>query len=215
MIDVAIEQGWLAGFVEKAERALKKRALAVDVGANVGGWTETLADKFDSVIAVEPDPRAYRLIADRDNVRVAKVAAGEKAGKAMLYKRPAPLQNSLLESHPINGDPVVDREEVDVVTLDSMMPAGADFVKIDVEGAEVEVLRGCSSDGRWHRTFFIVECHDNFADVEQELRRLGKDVEKIPHPSSGAHPGHCWAAATPHDDSPQPVVQPGRRNAAK
>jgi hypothetical protein len=72
-----------------------------------------------------------------------------------------------------------------------LFPEGADFIKIDTEGFEVNVLRGCQTN--WGRTFFIVECHDNYDQVHNELQRLGKSIKKINHPIPGAHPGHCWA----------------------
>lgn len=205
-----IEQGWLKGFVDDAVAKLKKRSLAVDVGANVGSWTEDLAVKFDAVIAVEPDERVFPMIPELKNIDLHTVAVGERDGKATLFMRPMATQNSLLEIHPINGDPVISQKTVSVVTLDTLCPEGADFVKIDVEGGEVAALRGCSADGRWDRTFFIVECHDKFQEVEAELVRLKKKVTMIPHPSTGAHPGHCWAAARPHDPV-EPVVRSGRR----
>lgn len=205
-----IEQEWLRPFVDEAVSRLKERSIAVDVGANVGCWTEELAAKFREVIAVEPDERAFRLIPDLRNVDLHTVAVGDSNGKAMLFMRPMATQNSTLQVHPINGDPVISLRTVECVTLDRLCENGADFVKIDVEGAEVAALRGCSGDGRWDRTFFVVECHDTFAEVEAELVRLKKKVERIPHRSAGAHPGHCWAAARPHDPA-ESVVRAGRR----
>lgn len=200
-----IEQSWLVGFLDEAVSSLKDRKIAVDVGANIGTWTEDLAGRFASVIAIEPDERAFPLIPSLPNVDLHAAVAGDVDGKATLYMRPMAAQNSTLETHPINGDPVISRKVVESVTLDTLCPGGADFVKIDVEGAETAVLRGCSSDGRWNRTFFLVEVHDNFPEVEAELTRLKKKVEKVAHPSEGAHPGHCWAIARP-DDSVEPVV---------
>lgn len=205
-----IEQSWLSGFLDDAVSRLKKREIAVDVGANIGVWTEELAGLFKNVIAVEPDERAFPQIKPLSNVDLHTAVAGDTDGKATLYMRPMATQNSTLEAHPINGDPVISRKIVDSVTLDTLCQEGADFVKIDVEGAEAAVLRGCSTDGRWDRTFFLVECHDTFTDVEAELVRLKKKVEKIPHPSEGAHHGHCWAAARP-DDPVEPVVRAARR----
>lgn len=205
-----IEQSWLVGFLDEAVAKLKSRKIAIDVGANIGVWTEDLAGRFETVIAVEPDERVFPLIPTLPNVDLHAAVAGDVDGKATLFMRPMAAQNSTLETHPINGDPVISRKVVDSVTLETLCPDGADFVKIDVEGGEAAVLRGCSSDGRWARTFFLVEVHDNFAEVEAELLRLKKKVEKIAHPSTGAHPGHCWAAARP-DDPVEPVVRAGRR----
>lgn len=205
-----IEQGWLRGFVDEAAAKAEKRETAVDVGSNVGVWADDLATRFETVIAIEPDERAFSMMGSLPNVKLHKAAASDNDGTTTLFMRPMATQNSTLEVHPISGDPVVLKKTVKSVTLDTLCPKGADFVKIDVEGAEVAVLRGCSADGRWDRTFFIVECHDKYEEVEAELIRLKKQVERIPHPSTGAHPGHCWAAARPHDP-PEPVVRAGRR----
>lgn len=211
MTSQQLEQSWLVGFLADAIAALAKRAIAIDVGANVGIWSSVLSQVFDSVFAVEPDSRAYELIPDAKNVTVVKAAASDAAGVAVLHKRTKADQNSLLVSHPIDGGPVVGKEEVEAITLDGLCPGGADFVKVDVEGSEAAVLRGCSADGRWDRTWFLVEVHDTYQEVEAELLRLGKKVEKISHPSSGAHPGHCWAAGRPND-SVKPVVHPQKRS---
>lgn len=210
MTEQQLEQSWLVGFLSEALTRIAKREVAVDVGANVGIWSSVLSRSFDSVFAIEPDSRVYDMIEDAENITVVKAAASDVAGAAVLHKRTKADQNSLLLSHPIDGGPVVDKEEVEVITLDGLCPYGADFVKIDVEGGEVGVLRGCSADGRWDRTWFLVEVHDTYQEVEAELVRLGKKVEKIPHPSSGAHSGHCWATARPNDPV-EPVVRAKNR----
>jgi len=176
------------------------RALAVDIGANRGEWSRALSSEFQKVVAVEPDERAYSQIGEIPRVEVAPYAVGEKTGVATLFKRPSPDQNSLLESHPIGAAggaeaPVVGTQEVAVVSMDDLLPEGADFVKMDIEGGEVASLRGCLKLDNWARTIFVVECHDTFAEVSRELQRLGKSVERIPHPLP-SHPGHCWAVGT-------------------
>lgn len=177
----------------------QSRKLAVDVGANRGEWSQALAAEFDEVAAVEPDGRARVAIADNPKVNVLPAAIGETTGDGVLYLRPSPDQNSLLETHPIGGSggapaPAVDELEVEVFSMDDLFPEGADFVKMDIEGGEVAALRGCKDKTIWARTSFIVECHDTFSEVATELQRLGKLVVRIPHPFPG-HPGHCWAAA--------------------
>lgn len=181
--------------------SLSTRGLALDIGANKGDWSRELASHFDRVIAVEPDKRNQLDVPD--NVETVWGAAWNECGEAVLYKRPSPDQNSLLLSHPIGAGaceeaPVVEKETVPCYTLDAIAADGADFVKIDIEGAEPEVLAACSNDrGQWARTVFVVECHDTFAEVSLHLMRLGKSVTRIPHPSPTAHRGHCWAIGLP------------------
>lgn len=197
-----IEEHWLIDSVGKAIGSLHERVLAIDVGANVGNWTRELLQTFDNVIAVEPDDRAYSNLPEAKNLTLIQGVAAESDGELVLHKRPSPEQNSLLEVHPIGAGscspaPVVESVTVPAVSLDTLAADGADFVKIDVEGAEVGVLKGCSDDGRWDRTAFIVECHNTLDDVSEELLRLNKDVTVIPHPSPAAHRGHCWAIGLP------------------
>jgi FkbM family methyltransferase len=200
-----IEETWLTDVVGSAIGALKNRELAIDVGANKGDWTIELADTFDKVIAVEPDRRnpLADKVDDLDSVEVVWGALWFEPGEVVLYKRPSPDQNSLLEHHPIGAGacgaaPVIEKEIVPGYTLPGVAPNGADFVKIDVEGAEAEILSACDEDsGIWNRTVFVVECHDTFDDVSAHLVRLGKTVVRVPHPSVSAHRCHCWAIGLP------------------
>lgn len=178
------------------------REYAVDVGANVGSWTRLLAAEFKLVTAVEADERAYATLTASlpSNAIALHRAVCDRVAEMTLYRRPSAEQSSLLEIHPIGagggGDaPVVDVTTVRGVTLDSICPIGADFVKIDVEGAEVAVL-AAATKSIWTKATFLVECHDTFAAVTRCLELLGKAVERVPHPYQ-SHPGHCWAIGRP------------------
>lgn len=202
---MSIQETWLIHSIDLA----KNKKLAVDVGANRGDWTRLLVESgFERVIAVEPDVRASKSINQSGGVElidaVASSDADERMGSIMLYLRASPDQNSILEKHPIGAGgceaaPSVYSTRVKCVTLSTLCPSGADYVKIDVEGAEQSVLSSCQHDGTWDRCVFLVECHDTFDAVESELKRLGKSVTRIPHPFAGpggAHHGHCWAVGT-------------------
>ena len=188
---------WLERPVAEAIDALKSREVAVDVGANTGTWTKPLSAIFERVYAFEPDTRASSLIEPADNVAVIGAAVADSARVRTFYLRETHGHNSLLEHHPIGGEamgdvPSIAETNVPCVSLEDFLPDGADFVKIDIEGGELLALAGCRSSDVWARTFFVVECHDTFDGVEAELKRLGKDVTRVPHPLV-AHPGHCWA----------------------
>jgi FkbM family methyltransferase len=195
-----IEERWLSHAVIRCLDSLESRRLAVDVGANVGDWTVELAKVFERVISFEPDSRLS--LPELDNVTLHRGVVSDTCGKLSLYLRPDPGQNSLLVEHPIGGGggapaPVMDVITVPAITLDEACPDGADFVKIDVEGAEVAVLRGCERRESWERTVFVVECHDTRRGVAEELWRLGKTLQLIRHPDTTAHREHCWIIAEP------------------
>lgn len=189
---------WLTQPVMDGIARLTSTELAVDVGANVGTWTTPLSKIFDSVLAFEPDERNFSQLPTADNVLAIKAAIADETGDTEFFLRSSSGHNSLLEEHPIGGDgmrpvPAVEKVVVSSLSLDDACENGADLVKIDIEGGEVRALQGCVDAGRWARTLFVVECHDTFAGVAEELERLGKRVTRIPHPLANVHPGHCWA----------------------
>lgn len=173
---------------------------AIDIGANAGSWTPSLAEYFDDVFAVEPDRRAADLIPERHNVHIIRKAAASHSDGVTFHFREESVYNSTLIDHPIGGGggkhvPCVEERKVETITLDELHEIAVgeiQFVKIDIEGGEVEALKGATKASDWAETVFLVECHDTYDQVAAELGRLGHEVERIPHPF-GAHPGHCWA----------------------
>jgi FkbM family methyltransferase len=181
--------------------------VAIDIGANVGEWTRWLAERFDYVIALEPDPRAYsRLVRDLpSNVHTMNLAAGERHAAVDFYLRPDALQSSLLEVHPIGGHDQEDApalEKIGIVTVpldfvrfiakDRFGCDDIDFVKIDCEGSEAAVLAG-ATPALFAKTRWLIEIHDTQVAVGQQLDRLGREqIQVIEHPASGAHPQHFW-----------------------
>jgi hypothetical protein len=69
-----------------------------------------------------------------------------------------------------------------------------DFIKIDVEGGEEDVLAGIETLAeQYDTTRWIIEVHNTREAVGREIQRLGYDkVRVLAHPHETAHPGHCW-----------------------
>jgi FkbM family methyltransferase len=135
--------------------------VCVDVGAHIGYYTllaSRVVGPTGRVFALEPSERVFRTLCTNlelnasANVTALNVAAGEGAGPAVLYEAPgpAPLTSSLsarmLENpHGARAEEFI-ATEVRVVALDEVVPEDVfprvRVVKIDVEGYEIEVLRG-------------------------------------------------------------------------
>lgn len=204
-----IEESWLVEFVEKSADA---GGLAFDIGANVGSFSALLAGKFAGVVAVEPDPRAFGFLSTLpvQNALFLHAAATSRNGAVEILMRPGHQQSSLLDEHPIGAAdqeeaPIIDRVGVNAYTLDFLlfvarqrfgdMPLS--FIKVDVEGAEGDVLAG-ATDPVFSRVRWLIEVHDRQAEVGEQLQRLGyDDIVVIPHPLPGAHPEHFWIYAEP------------------
>jgi FkbM family methyltransferase len=115
----------------------------VDVGAHIGSVVAAVArhDPSVRIIAIEAIPeKAKRLQRKFPRVEIHGCAVGERTGNASFFVH---LRASGFSSlgRPQNRDGV---REISVRTerLDDLVSAKVDAVKIDVEGAELGVLRG-------------------------------------------------------------------------
>jgi FkbM family methyltransferase len=135
----------LTGFAEKFERffEIEKGDTVLDVGACIGDTTVPMAMKTGetgTVIAVEPSSQNMeylkRNLARFQNVHIFEVAAGGSAGFMPLYISSSFMGHSL-------RDKTAKTINVRVDTLDGITEDFdcIDFVKIDVQGCEVEVLQ--------------------------------------------------------------------------
>lgn len=196
-----MNEPWLDEWCQKAVKGQCR--LMFDIGANTGEWSEWGQGHFAQVIAVDADKRAFGHLEKRfkkiDNVTPIYAAVDHSAGHAAVYRRESPDQTSLLQVHPIGGvgqeaAPVMNIDFVEAVSLDDLaVKYGApDFVKVDVEGAEGDVLAGATASC-FRRCRWLIEIHDRSREVGEQLERIGIDmVEIIKHPMPDAHPQHFW-----------------------
>jgi len=145
---------WSRGWRERRELELIARVVgagmvAVDVGANIGCHTLTLARAVGAtgrVHALEPDPRNFRLLeravreAGLTQVRLHQAAASDRAGQMTLYLAAANRGDHRL----VAAEEARERVVVAARPLDDLLASEprVDFLKIDVQGSEVVVLRG-------------------------------------------------------------------------
>ena len=131
-------------------RVVAPRSLVFDVGANRGEMTATFLELGARVVAVEPTPDLAALVERRyrsKRLAVEACAIGGEPGTATLHLGSYDEHSTLSDEW---KDLVPDRWagsiEVPVRTLDQLIADHGvpGFVKIDVEGYELEVLKGLS-----------------------------------------------------------------------
>ena len=167
---------WAENEITFIKRLISTGDTILDVGANIGTHTLAFARKVGArgtVIAIEPCPEIFDLL--RRNVEqnglphvlLEQAAAGAEAKKIEV---PAfdieasqnfgglNLQSEMsAEATALAGTPEFRR--VPVLTIDSFALSACHFIKIDVEGAESEVLAGATQTIRNYKPFIYAECN--------------------------------------------------------
>jgi FkbM family methyltransferase len=129
---------------------LNRDDVVLDVGAYIGEFSLLAARKARKVIAVEPDPRnCFCLRANVSHLRnvVCIQKAAWKCNKVLkLQLGVKPADSSLIN---VDGKPLEKNIEVEADCLDNIISdlgvEKVDFLKVDAEGAEPEVLSGAKN----------------------------------------------------------------------
>ncbi|SRR6266702_2162311 len=161
----------LASAVEPEEFELRRIVLpgqtVLDIGANFGVFTKLfsqLVGPQGSVVAFEPVPQTFRtLVAGVERLRLCNVqvinrAVSDRLGTALMEvpQYAERKGENLYESHIVNSPHSPNAFSVDTVSIDSLGLSGVDFIKIDVEGHELEVLHGSRETfKRYHPTLMV------------------------------------------------------------
>lgn len=137
-----------------------KRGVAIDIGANLGLWSRVMALDFEKVYSFEPVPsyaECFKKNVNAENVVLHEMALGAKKGKISLANRPnAKSCGDTGPSTKEKGEVIVARN-VTLNTLDSFEFEEVDFIKIDCEGYELDVLKGAEETILRCKPVIIVE----------------------------------------------------------
>ena len=188
--------------------SLKPGQVAVDVGCHKGAYTYWMRRRVGpggAVFAFEPQPRQVAYLQKAfasfpfDNVVLVPIALSDTVGRATLHvpDGAGKTHAATLEQGARSREQGVGESDsysvlpapssllsVATTTLDAFFadePRGPNFVKIDVEGHELAVLRGGRKTLEVHRPTLLIECearHRPDGDVRAVfdlLQSLGYD----------------------------------------
>lgn len=175
---------------EALRRTLPEGGVFIDVGANTG-FTSMLAARIvgsgGTVVALDPQAEcaeavsAHAALNGFAHVQVIQAAAAQATGEAeiivvkdSLWTRLASVGEHELEQR---------RDVVRTVRLDDLVSSGEapapDVVKIDVEGAELDVIAGMSDLLRTRRPVVVCEMHGKNAAFVATMREHGYEVTNL------------------------------------
>jgi len=147
--------------------------IVYDVGAFEGLLTLFFASRAKAVICFEPNTQNHKRLMENltlngvKNVEVRKVGVGSRRETRKMVGNPLMSGGSSVEGKAVEemlragvGTAV---EDISVVTLDEeISQAGLpapDFIKIDIEGWEIEALRGARKTLEAHEPILFLEMH--------------------------------------------------------
>jgi FkbM family methyltransferase len=180
-IDLARERSWWAGNHEPALQAelrglVRQGLVMYDVGAHIGFYSLAAARLGAKVVAFEPDPESAERLRKHvernnlaENIRVIEAASWSESMPLIAFQRGLPRSQggvSCGDRRPVVATgPLI---EVKAIRLDDFVADGGlppHLVKIDVEGAESEVLEGAAETIRAFRPHLLVEVHTSAEEV--------------------------------------------------
>lgn len=158
---------------------IRSQDVFFDIGANVGFYSCFVGQEA-STISFEPQPAnaarcSANLAENGIEGQVKELAVSDDSGIATLSVEergvnPGAGRSSLRGNSPSSESVTVETGRIDDLVEASEVPRPT-VVKIDVEGAEVEVLRGM--------TGILDECRLIYCEIHQEHGVLKQDVHQI------------------------------------
>lgn len=152
--------------LEILEKYIRKDDICVDVGANLGIYTKFFLNELKgtgTVYSIELFPQTFKElsveISHWPNLRMFNCAASDKDGMVKYYRGSDSSTNNII-GHDMNFSKNKEAGEIQSMKLDTILADEPHIrmIKIDVEGAEIQVLKGMSET--FGKTDFIfLECH--------------------------------------------------------
>ncbi|MEX0932605.1 MAG: FkbM family methyltransferase [Candidatus Pacearchaeota archaeon] len=157
-------------------KSLKEGMVCLEVGSNIGYFLlieSKLVGSKGKIYALEPDPRSFKILRENvklnnieDNIQLYNFAAGNKNGKEKFM-----LSKYYNSSNMTNYDAgsTGDYIDVEVRKLDDLFKKEKiDFIRMDSEGYEFEILKGAKNILK-NVKFMFIEVHPKI------LRKSGID----------------------------------------
>jgi len=172
---------WRLGLTPEArsKRAIRDLGLqeadvVIDCGANVGDMTAVMAEGGATVHAFEPNPHACAVLRKKfepnPRVQIHEAAVHIADGTLRLYLHENSSEDevywsngsSLLSEKPnVSGERFVEARTIDLAAFIDALPDRVRLLKMDIEGAEVEVLRRLIETGALDKVdVLFVETHE-------------------------------------------------------
>jgi len=166
------------GILDWAISVIDNFSLAIDIGANVGLHSLRFSKLFNQVESFEPFSINYECLKENiktfDNINIHNIGLGSVASTQEIML-PEDSDNSGAPSIVdfVNTDRKIIKEEVKISVLDdfNFQP---NFIKIDTQGFEMEILKGAVNTLKTYKPVLIIEtAKQPFKDISAFLSTMG------------------------------------------
>ena len=169
----------------------------IDVGAHIGSYTIPVAKKAQKVIAFEPNKYTFELLTKNitlnhlTNIEAYNVAVSKKRGVVSFMYENHSAYSRILDGSQSSNTTVIENAKqpytnnihlVNTIDLDSVLlkEDRVDWIKIDVEGHELDVLEGAMQTIRMHKPKIIIEIWPrNLEKIKTMIHSVGYSMEHI------------------------------------
>ncbi|MDA4125984.1 MAG: FkbM family methyltransferase [Thaumarchaeota archaeon] len=166
--------------------------IILDVGANIGIFTLKASKQVGAlgkVVSFEPAPNNYSVLDHNvkrnhlTNVKTFPYAISDKEEGSRPFRVYSDhLKNSFFERE--DGGKMTSCVRVTIATIDSMVASlnldHVNFIKIDVEGADAEVIRGAKNTLDHFHPAIAMECHNwspGSLGIDEILKSAGYAID--------------------------------------
>jgi FkbM family methyltransferase len=169
----------------------------VDVGAHIGSYAIPIAKKAQKVIAFEPNKYTFELLTKNialnhlTNIEVYNIAVSKKRGAvSFMYENQSSYSRIIDGEQSMNVTVIEDAKGYDnnnihlvnTIDLDSVLlkEDRIDWIKIDVEGHELDVLEGAMQTIHMYKPKIIIEIWPrNMEKIKTMAHSFGYSIQHI------------------------------------
>tara|TARA_B100001057_G_scaffold477616_2_gene547030 strand:- start:956 stop:1597 length:642 start_codon:yes stop_codon:yes gene_type:complete len=168
-----MQDGCLKELITWCEQEEKKFNCVLDIGAWCGTWSMAMEKYAKEIYCYEPNQTHFECLKrnteQHNNIKLFNQALGNQDGMITLTNETATQNTRVL----------LEQGDVKINKLDSLDIDGVDMLKIDVEGLEMEVLRGASKKLD-KIEYIMIELNNNSKkygsnniEIEEHIQSLG------------------------------------------
>ena len=171
--------------------------VCIDIGANIGIYTNIMAQHAKHVYAYEPDPHAYKILSEittkYQNITLSDCAIGDDNKTIKLYRSKGyiknPLSSTIASTVYISNNSDIDNYiEVNQISIKNIIldiEQEIGILKIDAEGAEVPILEmmldNCLLMSKIR--YIFIETHERlYPKMRERYEILHREVLKYQKP---------------------------------